>query len=239
MQFTKKALIATILVWLGTNASYAQVYNRDGWPCVNELCVGDGVAELVRVKWEKIKPPEYSKTKMYRDAEVATAEAVSRERLEGVRAPTAAMKVMHFYSLVSMQFDAGALAALPDVKACSPLSMRGRFYTDSGLRTEVTIRLVPTSDGKQQDWRVVQILRYWPSNLGKDQRTELESLLSQAYADFLNRRVTTPSNVDVLGSYLNLEWPAYHSSGLGLNSIANRDQHLKFPGCITKAVTID
>lgn len=239
MQFTTKVLTGAILVWLGTTASYANPYNRNGWPCVNELCVGDGVVDLARVKWERIKPPEYSKTKMFRDTEIATAEAVSRLHLQDVRAPVAAMKVMRNYAMASMRFDAGALSALPDVRACGPLSMRGRFYTDSGLRTEVTIQLVPTPDGKQQDWRVVEILRYWPSDLGTDQKAELESLLSRAYADFLNRRVTTPTAVNVLGSYLTLEWSGYHLSGQGLASIANRNQHLKLPGCITKAVTID
>lgn len=239
MHLTAKVSMATMLVWLGISTSHAQPYNRNGWPCVNEICVGDGLAELARVKWEKIKPREYSKSKVFRDSEIATGEAVSRLHLVDVRAPAAAMKVMHFYSLAAMRFDAGVLAALPDVRACGPLAMFATFYTDSGLRTEVTIQLIPTPDGQQQDWRVVKILRYWPSDLGKDQRAELESLLSKAYADFLNRSVTTPTSVDVLGSYLALEWSRYHPSGQGLSSIANRDQHLKLPGCITKPVTIN
>ncbi len=49
------------LVLVVSGPSFSQNLEKDGMPCVKEICLGDGMQELQKINWEKpVNSPEVS-----------------------------------------------------------------------------------------------------------------------------------------------------------------------------------
>jgi len=47
--------LSVLLVLSVPTLGFAQSYEKSGLPCTAELCIGDGLAELGKVKWDRAK----------------------------------------------------------------------------------------------------------------------------------------------------------------------------------------
>jgi hypothetical protein len=48
-------LLSLFLFLSAPMLGFAQSYEKNGLPCIAELCVGDGLEELSRIKWDRAK----------------------------------------------------------------------------------------------------------------------------------------------------------------------------------------
>lgn len=138
-------------------------FSKNGLPCVKEVCLGDGLAELKKVKWDRASsfaPMPGVKVPFTGDMQVtpAVSENVAA-RFRGY--PAAAIPY-----LFDSTFDTTGLPALASVTAaCQYHQLRGKFTTVSGNPTEVSIALLPTpirGTALAQRWTVFEIGRTIP-----------------------------------------------------------------------------
>ena len=167
------AFIAIFFVVIG---AYAQPAMKDGFPCVSELCVGDGLQELRGIKWKPLK------------SSVAFNPELERigKSLRGSVTPAAVLAVS------SQKFDGSVLNALSGITGnCgSDLPMiRGDFVSNAGSLTEVHLALL--SINGTQRWTVTGIRRFLdvPNSQAAN---ELVRQLEERYAGFDKPSQRTP-----------------------------------------------
>lgn len=159
-------------------------YVKNGMPCVAEICLGDGIAELRKVKWDKVNkaPPAYVKLdfaeleKNFRGNLTSSAPYLISTELSGSR----------------VYFDNQALPNLEKVVANCGFktpSFSGTFTTQSGNPTTVGIALIPSSDNSEQKWMVVGISRHFPNAISSQQHQEINDQLNARYGAFNYSRV--------------------------------------------------
>jgi len=224
-----------ILACFFSSTSFAQPFEKNGMPCVKEICIGDGLTELNGIKWIR--------------AQTALDFAVSAERrkIDGVlntyadqpvpKSPTYPPRDFSFlkgnvqdirkaYSyLYSARFDSGALPLIAKIEvACEGASLFGRFDSESGFPTVVNIEMIPAIDGLSQKWQVTEITRFFPSNATREQYGELNRSFYTTYADF-------PTGGNAKGAYARLNENKGLLYGYGLKDRANHSQFLKHPLC--------
>lgn len=192
--FHLSARLAALSLSILVTSQFAQAaeYQKNGLPCVAEICVGDGLAEMAKVPWERAKLPFASlasKQTIY-----MSDEKVSQGRADLIRADYRGDLGKAMPYLDGKGFDAAALPALARVTAVcsSDQTLRGTYMSPSGHPTSVLISL--TSYGgstDQQRWMVTSISRDYPSAVSREQKDEIENELKSRYADFRrgNKRV--------------------------------------------------
>lgn len=177
-----KNLFAIAILFFATASCFAQEFEKNGLPCVAELCLGDGLAELSKVHWERAKntfsdpkKPLYTSTRKLSDGEIKLVKSVFRGDVGSV-APF----------LKDNLFDSGALAALSRITAaCSRHELIGTYTTQSGNPTRVGISLIPNqTDTTKHQWTVISITRSFPTAVSNEQKAEVESQLAERYAAF-------------------------------------------------------
>ncbi|MFM8900187.1 MAG: hypothetical protein ACKOF9_09615, partial [Burkholderiales bacterium] len=52
-----KAIILALPLFTAPHICLAQELEKNGLPCVAEICLGDGIAELSKVQWDRAKNP--------------------------------------------------------------------------------------------------------------------------------------------------------------------------------------
>jgi hypothetical protein len=173
-----KAVILALPLFLAPHICLAQQFVKNGLPCVAEICLGDGLAELSKVQWDRVKIGKAS------EAYVKLLRAQFRGDL--VQAAT---------FLGHSQFDSTALSPLSRVTAdCGRLArnLTGTYTTQSGNPTHVDIALIPRSktDPSKHQWTVVSISRRYPAAVSNEQRKQIEAQLAERYGafDFLKRK---------------------------------------------------
>lgn len=183
-----KVLLTAVSLLATTHASFAKEYEKNGLPCVAEICIGDGLSELSKVKWDRAKnsfslrgqSPQYIDTIKLDDFQMKRIQSRYKGDI-GQPAPFLSMS----------QFDNGSLSALARVTAsCESggfvsAGLKGTYITQSGNATEVEVALIPTnSDVTKQLWTVVSITRKFPAAISKEQITEVKTELKQRYSVF-------------------------------------------------------
>ena len=241
MNLVAKQFASGLAVFLAlhSGASMAGEYEKDGWPCVRELCIGDRLDDLSKIKWEKVALKKQEKKK----PSTTVADDVERvfrgSRSAGVNGPSASMAVLvQYFESSGGTFDSGLLKELPKLYTCNQLQLKGVFYTASGLKTEVTILLIPLPDAQSQEWRVVSITRYWQTSMTNDQRSTLISTVEGNYFAYVgDKRRPTPAAANVNSLWLSLRWldSDYFRPNEGLNSVDRVDLHMNHPSCKPKA----
>lgn len=185
----KYKLLAVVLPLLASaHSSMAQVYEKSGLPCVAEICIGEGLSELAKVKWDRAKnslslrgqSPQYIDTIKIDDFQMKRIQSRYKGDI-GQSAPFLAMS----------QYDNGSLSGLSRITAsCESggfvgAGLKGTYTTQSGNPTEVEVALIPAnSDITKQIWTVISITRKFPAAISKEQITEVKTELKQRYSVF-------------------------------------------------------
>ncbi len=187
-----------LTLFIPTIAS-AEEYTKNGFPCVSELCLGDGIEDLSKIKWDRARAafvnlltgkPRYTSTFKPRDFETLSAKEVFRGNLD---------RTMPY--LVDGVFDNEGLVHLSRLRvACSTWKLTGSFTSAGGNPTRVDIILAPLdNDTSTQKWTVSAIWRTFPSAITFEQKEEVRSQLHERY-----RELTTSEHgrlmIDNMGS---------------------------------------
>ncbi len=201
-------------------------YRKNGRPCVKEICLGDGLDELRKVKWDKSNRANRAKvTKM----QMTALEEIFRGKL------IASAPYITWPIYGGGEFDNQALSKLDEVIAiCNGfLSLSGTFTTQSGNPTTVDIELIPTQDNKEQKWTVVAIRRSFPMASSKKQYEEIRAQLETRYGEFIDTYARRQKRADGEKYYVYSD-----NSGDGFNFslytkkfVENSAERLLHPAC--------
>ena len=162
----------------GTNAEYA----KNGMPCVAEICLGDGIAELKKVKWDKAQKQAVNKYLL---------EYVNKNFRGNLKSSMPYLR--KGFDGNTGVFDNQALTNLSEVTAdCATQSytlLSGYFTSRGGNLTNVIIRLLPAQDNTTQKWTVITIDRTYKTQSEK-QNAEVVAQLKDRYSTFPS--ITSP-----------------------------------------------
>lgn len=167
----------------------AQELEKRGLPCVAELCLGDGIAELSKIQWA----PAQNAFKINNKAEATGGMKLSDDKLRHLKSTYPAAGDAAPY-LHSNQFDAAALPALARVTAaCQSNELIGTYGAGGSTPTRVGISLTPSAtDPSKQVWTVTTIVRDFPSAVSNGERGEISKQLTARYAKFGAGNADTP-----------------------------------------------
>jgi hypothetical protein len=162
-------------------ASFAQSMEKNGLPCVQEVCLGDGLAELAKVDWA----PAQTTFKINNKVQLTGARKLSDDDLRLLKAnfPVANDAAPYLHE---KQFDSAGLKSLSQVTAaCDANELFGMYGTGTEAPTKVGISLTPspTSPGTQV-WTVTSIVRDFPSAVSNDEKASITALLKRRYGKF-------------------------------------------------------
>jgi hypothetical protein len=161
---------------------FAQSYEKNGLPCITELCIGDGLQELSKIKWDRAKSafslpgkPDYAGSRPLGAAEITSVKQVYRGDVS---------KVVPYLSYES--FDAKAIPLLASITAaCGRKELQGIFTTESGNPTTVKITLLTDkNDVAIQRWTVTSISRSFPAAVSAAQQADIRKQLDERYGRF-------------------------------------------------------
>lgn len=172
-------LICTFSISYSINA---QEFEKNGQPCVAEICIGDGIVELQKIEWDRAKNPFSDKNKpLYTSARKLSASEFKmlQKKFKGGLNASAPF-------LADGLFDSIALPELSKINvACEINQLIGTYTTKNGNPTRVGISLIPSkSDSSTQAWTVVQISRTFPTAVSEQQKHEIEAELTKRYFKF-------------------------------------------------------
>lgn len=151
-------------------------YRKNGWPCVKEICLGDGLDELRKLKWDKVSKASTMLVKRSMDE--------LKNNYRGQLIASAPYLVSNAGDI--LRFDNQTLSKLDEVIAvCTETpSLSGTFTTQSGNPTTVDIELIPTQDNNEHKWMVVSIKREFPMVSSNIQHEEIRAQLEARYGEF-------------------------------------------------------
>lgn len=199
----------------------AQDYEKNGMPCLAEICIGDGLPELAKVKWDTASAGGWvdTKTTPILGTKVTPLDMTQLKAI--FPQPTAAAAVY----LKHKKFDNAAIASLNGVTvACGENEMTGSFTTASGNPTIVIIRLMAdATDPSKQSWRVSKILRKFPKAVTSEQMEEVRKQLKERYVkyDVNNSKLGNAKPGDgrvSLSGYSDIQFGMYMQGGVELNN---------------------
>src|SRR5882724_1713703 len=162
--------------------SFAQSYEKNGLPCIAELCVGDGLEELSKTKWERAKSafspmgkPDYVGSRPIGASEITTVKRIYRGDVS---------RVVLYLSYEA--FDAKAIPLLASITAaCGRKELQGAFTTESGNPTTVKIALLTDkNDAAIQRWAITSISRSFPAAISAVQQADIRKQLDERYGRF-------------------------------------------------------
>ena len=146
------------------------------WPCVAELCLGEGVEQLSNVRWDRARIPRIVKDQGEHQEGVTLSDFPLKElgRLfEGDIAAAAPY-------LAKGSFDSNALGPLSRVTAsCVSEKLYGTYTAADGQPTRVGIALLPR-EGTQQ-WTVVEITKEILGSVSPAQKDMVRKELRNKY----------------------------------------------------------
>ena len=175
-------VIAVALTLIGAHASsIGQALEKNGLPCVAELCIGDGIAELSKIQWA----PAQSSYKVNNKVQLTGEKKLSDDDMRVLKSTyPAAGEAAPF--LHDRMFDATALPVLARVvAACQSNELTGYYGTSGDTPTRVGISLTPSaSDPSRQAWTVTTITREFPSAVSNEERAATTKLLTKRYGKF-------------------------------------------------------
>lgn len=171
-----------VLAALGSAAllsgSSALSQSADAHPCVQEVCIGDGLEKLGGIDWQVV--------------------AFTSERVNRIRKEDRAKRARIFPGfgadgvpsyLIVGEFDRNLLRSMASVTAaCARNGLTGTYVSQGGHKTMVTVSLLPTDRPDTMVWRVTTINRRYAALERSSERTELLQALNEKYGRFANRQ---------------------------------------------------
>ncbi|WP_426102636.1 hypothetical protein [Massilia sp. TSP1-1-2] len=158
-----------------------QALEKNGLPCVAELCVGDGIAELSKIQWT----PAQGSYKVNNKVQLTSDKKLTEDdlRVLSMTYPAAGDAAPFLHDRI---FDASALPALGRVTAaCQTNELTGFYNANGDTPTRVGISLTPNlTDPTRQAWTVTTITREFPSAVSNDERAAVTKLLTRRYGKF-------------------------------------------------------
>ena len=196
MQF--KALAIALSIVAVQSPAMAQDLEKNGLPCVSEICIGDGIAELSRIQWT----PAFNPVKISNKAQPTSAHALNDDEMRMLKAvfPAAAEAAPFLHE---RQFDSSALPALAKITtACQTNELVGTYGSNGATPTKVRISLMPSlSDPTKQAWTVTNVVREFPTVATDAERATINKALNRKYAKFAAGKVSTDSGKAGEGYY--------------------------------------
>jgi hypothetical protein len=184
-----KVLAVALPLLAAQSTCMAQDLEKKGLPCVAELCLGDGLAELSKIQWT----PAQNAYKINNKVQLTSARKLSDDDLRALRGtwPNAGEAAPYLYD---KQFDANALPALARVgAACDSNELFGTFGGNTDTPTRVGISLTPSkTEPAKQEWTVTTIVRDFPSAVSNDDKSMITKLLNARYGKFGAGRTDVP-----------------------------------------------
>jgi hypothetical protein len=220
--------------------SFAQSYEKNGLPCITELCVGGGLKELSELKWDRAKnalslmgKPDYVGSRPIGAFDIATVKKIYRGDVS---------KAVPYLSYEA--FDAKAIPLLANITAaCGRNELRGTFTTESGNPTTVKIALLTDKDDTAiQRWTVTSISRSFPAAISAVQQADIRKQLDERYGRF---SVSRGRQTGVDATYAIHEADPVLNGKFGFSLLYNQkfndyERYLQHPACGGKQkVSID
>lgn len=225
-------LITALIISLISASSFGQTYEKNGRPCVAEICIGDSLQELKNIQWN---PKTFKDTKLSQ----YDTNALSN-RFRG-NIPNE-LKIY----LAKRTFDSKALALLPNVKArCSKdeTSLSGEYTTKSGNKTEVLIVLLQDNGATEQQWTVVNIRRMVGEQLSKNDIKTAELQLSERYKKFnvIDEKGYRKTKLIDNGTFSFNDFTNWFNFDLSYSSADynSRGENFRLPSQCAKSVNVD
>jgi hypothetical protein len=175
-------VIAVALSLFAVHASsMGQSFEKNGLPCVAELCIGDGITELSKIQWT----PAQSAYKVNNKVQLIAEKKLTDDDLRLLKStyPTAGEAAPFLHERI---FDAAALPVLSRVvAACQTNELTGTYGIGTDTPTRVGISLTPSlTDPNKQMWTVTTIVRDFPTAVTNDDRAAISKLLTLRYGKF-------------------------------------------------------
>lgn len=234
---TFKALaLALPLLALHTGVLAKDKLEKNGLPCVAELCLGDTLADLSKIQWT----PAQGSYKINNKAEPTASMRMSEDKMRDIKDmyPFAGEAAPYLHA---NQFDSGALAALAKVtSACQPNELIGTYGGKGSAPTRVGISLTPVpSDPNRQVWTVTTIVREFPSAVTNEERAEITKQLTRRYNKFGAGNPDTPTAKAGEGRFFPSGMTRF-GFGLSLARAADEAERMRMhPSCSATAGTGD
>ncbi len=148
----------------------AEQYEKNGYPCMSNICLGDDLQTLKKVKWEPVKNIKA----FARKEDLRKINKTYRGKEEDLAQATPYLK---------KGFDNSGLDLMQKVKAaCDINAVSGKFMTESGNKTHVVVMMMGPP-GKQR-WQVSMIKREFEGVVTQAQQLEVKNELLKRYAKF-------------------------------------------------------
>jgi hypothetical protein len=160
----------------------AQTYEKNNLPCAIEICLGDGLSELQKVKWERGQSPLLTSE----GPTYVGSSPISPQTLQSMKRIFRGRVAEAAPYLVLSAFDQQGLLLLKDVTAaCWYEELWGSYTSQSGNPTQVKIALLPDKKNvSAQRWTVVGIERRYPAAVTAAQKQDIEKQLLERYGRF-------------------------------------------------------
>lgn len=147
-------------------------------PCVQELCIGDGLDKLRAIDWQPVAYTSDRVNRIRKEDRARRAKVFPGFGADGVPS-----------YLIVRKFDREIIGSLMSVSAaCAPNELVGTFISEGGHKTVVAISLLPTASPGKMVWRVIRIGRMYTGMERPAQRGELNQALNEKYSRFVNRQ---------------------------------------------------
>ncbi|MES2901118.1 MAG: hypothetical protein V4723_15420 [Pseudomonadota bacterium] len=163
------------------SATETRPLEKNGLPCVDEICLGDSIPELSKIKWVPAENPVKvnNRTVLTAERQLNHGDLLA---LKGTFPdPTQAGPYFH-----NRQFDQGALPGLArTVAACEANELFGTFVSPDGSKTKVGVSLLPVApDAARQAWKVTTISREYAGVSSNQERSLANDELKKRYYKF-------------------------------------------------------
>lgn len=186
-----KNILVLLLLVIATTSHGQSTFEKNGLPCISEICIGDSISELRRINWDKLDTANVA-------AALKSGPAAQHYKEEYAKQYRGEIKSAVYPYLYRTAFDGQALNVLELLRAgCAGSErLRGEFSSPNGNWTKVGIALMaPTPESNDHKWIVTSISRFIDV-ADQAQDREVKNQLSERYKRF----ITTQA-----GSYTTLE----------------------------------
>jgi len=176
----KAIVLALPLLAAGPFAMAQNPIEKNGLPCVPEICLGDSLPELSKIQWV----PAQTSFKINNKVQATAERKLSEDDIKALKGlfPMATQAAPFLYE---KQFDATALPALSRVTAACDVNELFGSFGSSAVPTKVGISLMPAlTDPNRQAWIVTSIVREFPDVNTIEQKASVTLMLKQRYSRF-------------------------------------------------------
>lgn len=175
-----KAIVLALPLLAFGPACLAQNLEKNGLPCVPEICIGDSLPELSKIQWL----PAQTAFKINNKVQSTIDRKLSEDDMKLLKAvfPSAAEAAPFLYE---KQFDALALPGLGRITAACDVNELFGSFGSTAAPTKVGISLMPSlADPGKQAWTVTSIVREFPDAATIEQKASLTAMLKRRYSKF-------------------------------------------------------